>query len=199
MQTKQRTPQTTRLSRIEYTAISMSLALTLSMSACAHAGQVATEHQHSSPSAPMAELCLASIAQPGQAEFTEAFEVAQVQAELALTDEQRARGLMHREHLAADAGMLFYYPNSQYRSFWMFSTLIPLDIAYLTDAGEILQIITMQPCFSDNPGRCPGYQSDARARAALELNAGRFAELGVTAGDYVLNANCQSAPWAEGW
>lgn len=196
MQSKQRKPQTARLSQIEYMAISMSLAVTLTMSACA---QASAEYPHSADGAPMAELCLASDTQPASTDFTDGHEIARVQTELALTDEQRARGLMHREHLAADAGMLFYYPNSQYRSFWMFSTLIPLDIAYLNDAGEILQIITMQPCLSDNPGRCRGYESDARARAALELNAGRFAELGVSAGDYVLDADCQSAPWAEGW
>lgn len=178
--------------RLPNVAVSLGLLVTLSMSACVQAGQAEPQ----SNGTPMAELCLASAPQ-GLASATQTH--ARVQTELALTDEDRSRGLMHREHLEPDAGMLFYYPNSQYRSFWMFNTLIPLDIAYLTDAGEILQIITMQPCLSDHPGRCRGYESDARARAALELNAGRFAELGVSAGDYVLDASCQQAPWAEGW
>lgn len=170
--------------------ISVSLVLT----ACAHAGQ------QESVDMPKAELCLASSNhQQGVVSSTMAHERARVQAELALTEDDRARGLMHREHLEPEEGMLFYYPNSQYRSFWMFNTLIPLDIAYLADDGEILQIITMEPCESESPFRCKGYQSDAQARAALELNAGAFVELGVDVGDYVLEANCQQAPWAEGW
>lgn len=177
----------------------MAIAAMVATAGCAQAGQ-AQEHEQSSRGAPMAELCLASSAhQQGVDTTTQAQALARIQAELALTDEHRARGLMHREHLGEHEGMLFYYPNSQYRSFWMFNTLIPLDIAYLADDGEILQIKTMEPCLSDNPGRCPGYQSDGRARAALELNAGAFADFGVDVGDYVLDASCEHSPWAAGW
>lgn len=122
-----------------------------------------------------------------------------IKAELALNDEQRSRGLMHREHLGADEGMLFYYPRSDYRGFWMFQTLLELDIAFLDDEGRILQIKTMEPCMSSNPRHCPGYQSDSAARAALELNGGAFADFSIGEGDYVLNAMCEQAPWAEGW
>lgn len=122
-----------------------------------------------------------------------------INAEFALDNEQRSRGLMHREHLAEDEGMLFYYPDSEYRGFWMFQTLIPLDIAFLDDEGRILQIQTMEPCMSSNPRDCPGYQSSDAARAALELNAGAFAEFSIAQGDYVFNAACEQAPWAEGW
>lgn len=198
--------------------IVIALGVTLALTACAQAGQQGSEPTRSAGSeqvqsqtnnnegeaplrdAPKAEVCLASSDhQQGVDSSTMAHELARIQTELALTDEHRARGLMHREHLAPEEGMLFYYPNSQYRSFWMFNTLIPLDIAYLADDGEILQIITMEPCLSDNPGRCKGYQSDGRARAALELNARAFAELGVGVGDYVLEATCQHSPWAAGW
>lgn len=182
------------------TATLIALGVTLALTACAQAGQLSSNHEAPLGDAPKAELCLASSDhQQGVDSATLAHELARIQTELALTEEHRARGLMHREHLGPEEGMLFYYPNSQYRSFWMFNTLIPLDIAYLADDGEILQIITMEPCLSDNPARCKGYQSDGRARAALELNAGAFIELGVGVGDYVLEANCQQAPWAAGW
>lgn len=160
--------------------------VSLLMAGCA---QVTPAQASELPS--QANLCLASA--PG------ADAVAMIDSELALTDETRARGLMHRQHLAPDAGMLFYYPNTHYRSFWMFNTLIPLDIAYLSDEGEITQIITMEPCLHDNPGRCQSYPSDRRARAALELNAGAFEQLGVSVGDYVLEQSCRQAPWATGW
>ena len=197
----------------------IALGTSLALTACAQAGQVQTGQvqtdeiqtshaqltrgqasQQGASAIESAELCLASSNhQQGVVSSAMAHELGRVQAELALTEESRAQGLMHREQLAPMEGMLFYYPNSQYRSFWMFKTLIPLDIAYLADDGEILQIMTMEPCLSESPSRCKGYPSTRRARAALELNAGAFAELDVSIGDYVLESNCQQAPWAEGW
>lgn len=141
------------------------------------------------------ELCLLSAAQREAA----AGEGISIDAELALNEERRAQGLMHREELAENAGMLFYYPRAEYRGFWMFQTLIPLDIAFLDDEGRILQIKTMEPCMSSVPHHCPGYRSNAQARAALELNAGAFAKFDIREGDYVFNASCEQSPWAEGW
>lgn len=166
----------------------------LVLAACSSSSEASTE-------ASMMELCIASEPLQQQSVDTTAptNRLLRIEAELALTDGARSLGLMHREHLAEDAGMLFYYPDSQRRSFWMFNTLIPLDIAYLDESGKIMQILTMEPCFSDNPGHCRAYPSDHRARAALEVNAGVFDAHGVSQGDYVLDANCQYEPWAQGW
>ena len=56
-----------------------------------------------------------------------------INVELATTNETRNRGLMHRHSLGTDDGMLFVFPDNDYRSFWMENTYIPLSIAYLTE------------------------------------------------------------------
>lgn len=106
-------------------------------------------------------------------------------AELAVTNEQRRQGLMDRESLAADAGMLFVYRRPTSGGFWMYRTRIPLDIAFIDADGRIGEIHTMQPCASDSPRACPQTRPDASYRAALEVNAGYFAEHGVGVGDCV--------------
>lgn len=120
-----------------------------------------------------------------------------IQAQLARTGQQRATGLMHVDSLESDHGMLFHYPQVAQRGFWMYQTLIPLDIAYLAEDGKILQILTMQPCASGNPRNCPSYPSAQPFKAALELNAGAFAEYEITAGDYVLDDACENEVWNE--
>lgn len=107
--------------------------------------------------------------------------------EVARTPAQRSRGLMERDSLAEDAGMLFLYPRRQPpgSGFWMFRTRIPLDIAFLDASGRIAAIHAMQPCGSANPGDCPSTQAGVPFRAALEVNAGYFAARGIGVGDCV--------------
>ena len=114
-----------------------------------------------------------------------------VQAELALTAEQRATGLMMRESLTENSGMLFVYPHTGQRSFWMFRTLIPLDIAFVSSKGEILDIQQMQPCASYWSQRCPSYPAAQPFLYALEVNLGKFAEWGISEGDWVLQEDCE--------
>lgn len=99
--------------------------------------------------------------------------------ELARTEEEWQRGLMFRETLGADEGMLFVFPETRPRSFWMKDTGIPLSIAYIDAGGRILEIHDMEP-FSLEPVR-----SRSPARYALEVNRGRFDELGIAPGDLV--------------
>lgn len=115
-----------------------------------------------------------------------------VQAELATTAEERATGLMMRESLPENSGMLFVYPHTGQRSFWMFRTLIPLDIAYVSNKGEILDIQQMQPCESYWRQRCPSYPAAQPFLYALEVNLGKFAEWGISEGDWVLQEDCES-------
>jgi hypothetical protein len=103
-----------------------------------------------------------------------------VRVELALDDEARARGLMHRTQLADDAGMLFIFPDEAMRSFWMKNTLIPLDITFLTTNGTLVNV------GHGTPGvEVPGVCSDAPARMVLELRAGWAADHGFKPGDRV--------------
>ncbi|MFO7892318.1 MAG: DUF192 domain-containing protein [Longimicrobiales bacterium] len=107
--------------------------------------------------------------------------------EMAETEAQRSYGLMERDSLPADRGMLFLYPEPQdsSRGFWMYRTLIPLDIAFLDGDGRIVAIRTMQPCTSPNPRTCRIYSPGVSFRGGLEANAGWFAEHGVEVGDRV--------------
>lgn len=97
--------------------------------------------------------------------------------ELATTPPQRQRGLMFREHMPEDVGMLFVFPDDQPRGFWMKDTPLPLSIAFLDAQGRILNILDMQPF--DTTSR---YRSAGPARYALEVNQGWFAARGIEPG-----------------
>lgn len=114
----------------------------------------------------------------------------EVPVEIAATDELRAYGLMERDSLAADAGMLFLYDDDQPADagFWMFRTRIPLDIAYADADGTIVSIMAMDPCESPDPRWCPGYEPGVPYRSTLEVNRGFFARHGVEVGDRIRTA-----------
>jgi uncharacterized protein len=100
--------------------------------------------------------------------------------EVADTEYSRERGLMHRDSMPADHGMIFVFPDDRRLNFWMKNTLIPLDILYLDSAGVVLNIDQMAP--KDTTTQHP---SDGPARYAIELNQGTAAKVGVKPGDKV--------------
>jgi uncharacterized membrane protein (UPF0127 family) len=101
--------------------------------------------------------------------------------ELAETQDKQALGLMFREELADDRGMLFLFPREGRRSFWMKNTRIPLDIFYFDADLELVSVAeNVRPC---KTRQCPTYPSKGLAKYVLELNAGKAAELGVLPGD----------------
>jgi len=102
--------------------------------------------------------------------------------ELALTSEQQARGLMHRESLAEDAGMLFVYPRDRMISMWMRNTLISLDMLFLDRRGRIVRIAERTTPLSEAT-----ISSGRPARAVLEVPAGTARRLGLATGDRVLH------------
>lgn len=102
-----------------------------------------------------------------------------VTAEVAATPEQRQTGLMFRFSLPADRGMLFVFDRPQPLGFWMKNTYIPLSIAYLDEAGRILNVEDMAPHDErSHPSRGP-------ALYALEMRKGWFAERGLGPGTRV--------------
>ncbi|WP_253272886.1 DUF192 domain-containing protein [Halomonas sp. PR-M31] len=105
--------------------------------------------------------------------------------EIARTAQERSFGLMERDHLAEEAGMLFIYEEEQSPSsgFWMYRTRIPLDIAFLDKNGEIRAIHSMPSCKSEQAARCPSYPAQVPFQAALEVNAGYFDARGIKVGD----------------
>lgn len=112
---------------------------------------------------------------------TSAGERVPVEVEIADTDAERQTGLMGRNVLPENAGMLFVFEGEQTLSFWMRDTLIPLSIAYIDAEGRIVDIQDMQP-LDDVP---PHYVSAEPAQYALEVNQGFFEERGVVVGDTV--------------
>lgn len=107
--------------------------------------------------------------------------------EVARRSAERSRGLMDRDRLAPDAGMLFLYdgPRATRHGFWMYRTRIPLDIAFIDAAGRIAEIRRLRPCAAESARDCPVTRPAAPYRAALEVNAGYFAAQGVEPGDCV--------------
>lgn len=112
--------------------------------------------------------------------------------ELADDPQERSRGLMFREDLPDDHGMLFVYPANQIASFWMKNTLISLDMLFIRSDGMIVQIArgavphSLQPIRSQEP-----------VRAVLELEAGVADSKGIAVGDIIRLYLSQSPPQAQ--
>jgi uncharacterized membrane protein (UPF0127 family) len=105
-----------------------------------------------------------------------------VNVEVAATDETREKGLMNRESLDEDSGMLFLFFEPTSSGFWMKNTLIPLSIAFFNEQGRILKILDMTPCKKDP---CKIYDPEVEYSGALEVNRGAFDRWGVSVGDTI--------------
>ena len=106
---------------------------------------------------------------------------ARYQVELATTDESRTRGLMFRDEMPVDHGMLFLHDREELQAYWMKNTRIALDILYFDDERRLVsQQRDVPPCSAGD--RCPPYPSSGPARYVLELNAGQAEKLGLQDG-----------------
>lgn len=106
--------------------------------------------------------------------------------EVAQTPEERQKGLMFREELDRDKGMLFVFSQEQQASFWMKNTLIPLDIIWFDGNKEVVFISkNSQPCSTDE---CSSIDPGVKAKYVLELNAGIADEIGLVEGDQAMIA-----------
>lgn len=104
---------------------------------------------------------------------------ASMTVEVAQSEAERRNGLMHRQTLADDAGMLFVFPAAGRHCFWMKDTPLALSVAFLDAAGRVLQLDDMQPL--GEALTCPA----GAARYAIEMNAGWFRRHAVRLGDRV--------------
>ena len=102
-----------------------------------------------------------------------------ITAEIASTPQSRMIGLMMRERLAPNHGMVFVFEDKSQHCFWMRNTLIPLSIAFLDDDGTVVSIADMAP--KSEASTCP----QRPVRYALEMDQGWFAKRGVTAGNKI--------------
>ncbi len=99
-----------------------------------------------------------------------------IRAEVAATPSERARGLMQRQQMGANQGMVFLFDQPAAQCMWMKNTLIPLSVAFIADDGRILNIEDMAPQTEDN------HCAKKPARFALEMNRGWFSRHGISAG-----------------
>lgn len=102
-----------------------------------------------------------------------------LKVEVADSDESRSRGLMYRQGMPRNEGMLFIFEDVGYHSMWMMNTYIPLSVAFIDGDGKILNILDMEPKTQDT------HTAAGPARYAIETNKGWFAEKKVKAGDKV--------------
>ena len=102
-----------------------------------------------------------------------------MEVELASDGKTRSKGLMYRDSLPYDSGMLFVFPDSAERSFHMRDTHVPLSIAFADGNGEIRTVKDMYPYDEE------GVSSDCDAAYALEMNQGYFDDNGITVGDII--------------
>jgi uncharacterized membrane protein (UPF0127 family) len=103
-----------------------------------------------------------------------------VTVELARTDPERARGLMHRTALAPDAGMLFLFDETSQHDFWMKNTLIPLDMIFISEDGRVTGVVARAV-----PGDLTPRTAGGPSRYVLEVNGGWAEAHAVGAGDRV--------------
>ena len=102
-----------------------------------------------------------------------------LKVEIAQTDPERERGLMHRRSMGANDGMLFIFAEPAYHSMWMKNTFIPLSVAFVDSDGVILNILDMEPQTLDS------HMSAGPSVYAIETNKGWFAQRKIKAGDKV--------------
>lgn len=101
--------------------------------------------------------------------------------EIAEDDAARAHGLMERESMPADHGMLFVFQDDAPRAFWMKNCKFPQDMLFFDSQQRLISVQrNVPPCVADP---CPAYSSGAPARYVLELNAGQADAIGVHPGD----------------
>ena len=99
-----------------------------------------------------------------------------IKAEVAVSDEQRAQGLMFRKKMASGEGMVFRFPETRHICMWMKNTLLPLSVAFIDEKGRIINIEDMQPQTLN------AHCAKKPARYALEMNQGWFRQKNIRPG-----------------
>lgn len=102
-----------------------------------------------------------------------------IEVELAVTNEEHMKGLMYRDSLEDNKGMLFVFPEEKKLSFWMKNTYVPLSVAFINEEGRITQIETMEP---QSLGL---HESREKVRYALEVKSNWFEIHNIRVGDMV--------------
>lgn len=105
--------------------------------------------------------------------------------EVANTPQAMEKGLMYRSYIPKFGGMLFIFPDSDLRSFWMKNTLTPLDMIFADEQKRIVTIHENVPPCPPVRVNCPTYSSEAPTKFVLEIRGGMAKDLGVEKGDFL--------------
>jgi uncharacterized membrane protein (UPF0127 family) len=119
----------------------------------------------------------------GTVRITSASGTYDLSVEIADTPQERAFGLMERDALPENEGMLFLYEEPGQGPFYMYHTRIPLSIAFFDDQGRIVSIREMTPCRYPVPDLCELYHPGAEYIGAVEAREGYFQTRGIQVGD----------------
>jgi len=110
-----------------------------------------------------------------------------IKLEVAASEQEIEKGLMYRTSMPEDQGMVFLFRPARQTNFWMYHTLIPLDMLFILN-GKIKHVFQdVPPCRSENPHDCPLYPGDKGMEVSevIELNAGSAKKHNIKAGDTV--------------
>lgn len=142
----------------------------------------------------IASLVVAAAAAAGQAPACIVPDGSRLQLELALSDKEKKSGLMFRDSLPADYGMLFPFDSDGFFSFWMKNTLMPLDIVWLDASGRVADVLPDAPPCRFDP--CPMFKNAQPARSVLLVNAGYSRAHGLARGAQVTFENVPPTAFA---
>ena len=93
------------------------------------------------------------------------------------------KGMMFRDSLAEDHGMLFVHPKEDNYAYWMYQTRIPLDIIWMDHDRRIVEISANTPPCKTEASQCPKYGGTEKSSFVLEINGGAAAKYGLKVGD----------------
>jgi len=107
-----------------------------------------------------------------------------INAETMRNEAELMRGLMFRESLAPNRGMLFIHPAENTFRYWMYQTKIPLDLIWMDHDRRIVEMsLDTPPCRSTSATACPNYGGNFKSKYVLEVNAGIARKNGLKTGD----------------
>jgi hypothetical protein len=108
-----------------------------------------------------------------------------IRAETAVDTRDMMRGLMFRDSLAPDHGMLFVHPVSGNYGYWMYQTNIPLDMIWMDQNHRIVELVENAPPCKTAASKCPHFGGHQPARFVLELNGGSIRKFGIRKGQTI--------------
>lgn len=109
-----------------------------------------------------------------------------IYAEMAIEYAEMLRGLMFRDSLKSDRGMIFLHNKMGRYPYWMFQVKIPLDIIWMDNSKTVVEVLeNVPPCPSSKASECPAHGGNQNAQFVLEVAAGMAKKYGVTVGSKI--------------